>query len=134
MAKLDHYGIRDNLHSWIRNVLVTRTQQVVCEGQSSKSSKVASGVPQGTVLGPLFFLCCINDYIKSSYRLFADDCLIYRLINCIDDCVQLQKDLTSFHEWSKKWDMRFNPQKMLHHEHSRQPSYFYQMSTDEGLK
>ena len=50
MAKLDHYGTCGNLHSWIRNFLVDRTQQVVCEGQSSKSIKVASGVQQGMLL------------------------------------------------------------------------------------
>ena len=138
MTKLYHYGIRGNPHSWIRNFLVNRTQQVICEGQSSKSIKVASGVPQGTVLGPLLFLCFINDMpdcIKSSCRLFADDCLVYRLINCIEDLVQLQKDLTSLHEWSIKWDMRFNPKKcyIISTPGRYKPSYFYQMK-DEVLQ
>ena len=53
MTTLDYYEIRCNLHSWIRNFLVNRTQQVVCDEQSSKSIKVASDVPQGTVLGAI---------------------------------------------------------------------------------
>ena len=138
MAKLDHYGIRGNIHSWIRNFLVNRTQQVVSEGQYSKSIKVAPGVPQGTVLGPLLFLCFINDMpdcIKSICRLFADDCLVYRLINCIEVCVQLQKDLTSLHERSIKWGMQFNPHKCytMSTPGRYKPSYFYQMK-DEVLQ
>ena len=106
MTTLDHYGIRCNLHSLIRNFLVNRTQQVVCDGQSSKSIKVASGVPQSTVLSTIvsvFYQWHIRLHY-SSCCLFADDCLVHRLINCIDD-------LTSLNEWSIKWGMRLNPQK-----------------------
>ena len=57
--------------------------RVVVEGEHAKSVYVESGVPQGTVLGPLLFLCHINDLpdsVSSSVRLFADDCLLYRTI------------------------------------------------------
>ena len=133
MVKLDHYGIRGNLHLWIKNFLLNRTQQVVCEGHSSKSIEVASGVPQGTVLGPLLFLCFINDMpdcIKSSCRLFADDCLVYRIVKCIEDSIQLQKDLTALYEWSVKWGMRFNAQKcyIMITSGKYKPTYFYQMN------
>ena len=79
LSKLHTYGIRNSLLAWMRNFLTQRTQQVVCEGERSTPKKVLSGVPQGTVLGPLLFLLYINDLpsnLKSSVRLFADDCLV----------------------------------------------------------
>jgi hypothetical protein len=69
---------------------------VAVEGETSGKAHVKSGVPQGTVLGPLMFLPYINDIgddIKSKLRLFADDSLSYLGIDCTDDCNQLQKDL-----------------------------------------
>ncbi len=84
------------------------------EGSYSNFLHVDSGIPQGTVLGPLLFLCHINDLplsVDSKIRLFADDCLIYREINSIEDKVQLQKDLDSLQDWAENWGMRFNAQK-----------------------
>ena len=75
---------------------------------------VDSGVPQGTVLGPLLFLCHINDLpeaVKSKVRLFADDCLLYRNISTPQDHITLQEDLRHLEDWAKKWGMRFNAQK-----------------------
>ena len=94
--------------------------KVVVEGEQSKSVTVESGVPQGTVLVPLMFLCHINDLpdvVRSQVRLFADDCLLYRQIKSNEDHVLLQKDLTELEIWASQWGMRFNAKKMLCHEH-----------------
>ena len=76
--------------------LTDRTQQFIVNGEKSSVSTVTSGVPQGTVLAPLLFLCFINDITKdisSSIKLYADDALIYRCIDSDDDCKLLQRDL-----------------------------------------
>ena len=70
--------------------------RVVLDGEYSREEPVDSGVPQGTVLGPLLFLCRINDLptsVKSQVRLFADDCLLYRRIETFGDHTALQNDL-----------------------------------------
>ena len=75
LEKLRHYGVRDSLNQWIADFLADR-QQVILEGAHSSATSVTSGVPQGTVLGPLLFLVNINDMpekISSTTRLFADD-------------------------------------------------------------
>jgi len=83
IIKMKHYGIGSNVLSWITDFLSNRSQCVVVRGKSSKRSPVISGVPQGTVLGPLLFLIYINDMpneVKSKIALFADDAYLYRSI------------------------------------------------------
>ena len=114
MKKLHHYGIRGCTWTWIQNWLIRRTQRVVVDRDSSDTVPVISGVPQGTVLGPLLFLLYINDIassISSVPRLFADDCLLYRVIHSEDDQQILQDNLTRMVEWSTKWQMLFNADK-----------------------
>ena len=114
LGKLTHYGIQGNIHSWIRAFLTTRQQSVVVDGAQSEWASVKSGVPQGTVLGPLLFLLHINDlpnHVTSSVRLFADDCLVYRQINNTEDQAQLQRDLDNLVTWADTWGMRFNAKK-----------------------
>ena len=114
MAKLQNYGVRGNTHGWIESFLTNRTQRVVVDGQASDWANVQSGVPQGTVLGPILFLAFINDLpsaVQARTRLFADDCVIYRSIKSRDDCAALQQDLAQLELWEKKWCMSFNPDK-----------------------
>ena len=112
--KLEHYGIRGKTLKWIQHYLHDRTQTVVLNGKNSEKTPVVSGVPQGTVLGPLLFLVYINDLpsiVDSQIRLFADDALIYRKINLVNDTKQLQSDIEKLLEWESNWSMEFNPDK-----------------------
>ena len=114
LAKLHHYGVRGNTHRWIRSFLTGRSQRVVVHGAFSSPAPVVSGVPQGSVLGPILFLVFINDLpecVSSCTRLFADDCVLYREINSAADCDILQQDLAHLEEWEQKWGMDFHPDK-----------------------
>jgi len=86
LNKLKFYGIRGLLHHWISAWLTRREQRVAVDGESSNAIPVKSGVPQGTLLGPLMFLIYINDInenIRSLVQLFADDCVIYKPITTL---------------------------------------------------
>ena len=111
--KLNYYGIRDKNLNWITDFLENR-QQVLLNGITSSKLSVDSGVPQGTVLEPTFFLLFINDlpeHVNCNVRLFADDCLLYRNVNNQSDSELLQKGLTNLENGEKTWQMKFNPEK-----------------------
>ena len=111
LHKLKHYGINGNILHWIKSFLHGRTQQVVVEGSYSSPCPVTSGVPQGSVLGPILFLIYINDIsnnIHSQLRLFADDCLVYRTIQSSGDHLILQDDFNTLTSWAKANNMEFN--------------------------
>ena len=114
LSKLEFYGIKGATLRWISSFLHERTQRVVVDNQTSDKAPVTSGVLQGSVLGLICFLVYINDmpeYIKSSCRLFADDSIIYWVIQCLRDCATLQDDLDHLHQWELDWGMSFNPSK-----------------------
>ncbi|VDI02195.1 Hypothetical predicted protein [Mytilus galloprovincialis] len=114
LHKMNEYGIRGPLNKWLEMFLTQRKMKAVVDGEESEEASVDSGVPQGTVLGPLLFLCHINDLpdsVQSSVRLFADDCLLYRNINSQHDHTLLQRDLQNLEVWATNWGMRFNAKK-----------------------
>ena len=112
LYKLGYYGIRGSTHRWISSWLSERSQKLVLDGQASDPVPVLSGVPLGSVLGPVLFLIFINDLpdnTRSSVRLFhADDCVLYRNIKSPIDCQILQDDLNSLAQWETDWQMKFN--------------------------
>ena len=115
LHKLNYYGIRGGTFTWIKEILSERSQQVVLESQKSTQREVLSGVPQGTVLGPLLFLVFINDLpavVNTSIAgLFADDCLLYRHIRNDKDSADHQTNLSALKDWETKWQMRFYPER-----------------------
>ena len=126
LFKLHQHGITRNNLSWIKAFLLGRSQCVALEGEKSSEIPVTSGVPQGSVLGPILFLLYINDLpenINSQVRLFADDTAVYLTVTSKNDSQALQQDLQKLEKWEKTWEMHFNPSKcqVLHITRTRNP-------------
>ena len=115
LVKLRSYGICGDILKWIECFLFNRQQRVVVEGQYSDWAPICSGVPQGSVLGPILFLVYINDlpnYVSGCQaKIFADDTKLYKRIITVQDCEVLQKDIDNIFKWSEKWQLRFHPDK-----------------------
>ena len=137
VAKLKSYQISRQLVRWTESYLHNRVQQVSMNGVCSEWIKVTSGVPQGSVLGPVLFLAFINDMpgtVENSIRLFADDTKLYRAVTSADnDRKSLQRDIDTLDAWSQKWMLKFHPDKckimrigQRHREHT------YSMKTSDG--
>jgi hypothetical protein len=113
LFKLECYGITGLLLSWIRCFLSNRTQCVVLDHCFSSFSKVISGVPQGSVLGPILFLIYINDIDRvccgnTHLQLFADDAKLYSSINVGEASVLLQRSLDNLCTWASEWQLTIN--------------------------
>ena len=111
LLKLKAHGIGDSITDWIEQWLTDRRQRVVVDGEVSNWKSVLSGVPQGSVLGPILFLIYINDLddsITSNVLKFADDTKLFRKVNTDGDKQHLQNDLDRLVKWSEKWQMLFN--------------------------
>ena len=89
-----------------------RHLSVIVNGSSSEPTPVSSGLPQGSVLGPLLFIIYINDIpmiVKSKVRLFADDTALYLTISTSSQSEILKKDLDNLECWGHKWDINLTP-------------------------
>ena len=137
LSKLKAHGIRNKLLEWITNFLQNRTQAVVINNQSSNSLNVTSGIPQGSVLGPILFLMYINDIsenISSYIKIFADDTKIFRAITSRSDKDSLQIDLDRLVAWSNKWQLPFNITKCkIIHFGTNNPNFPYSMQNTQVL-
>ena len=114
LKKLQCYGIDGEILRWIEAFLKERHQVVKVNGVESTVDPVLSGIPQGSVLGPLLFLVYINDLpqvVKSDMYLFADDTKIFKRVEYEDDSIILQKDIDAMEKWSHDWLLKFHPGK-----------------------
>jgi len=128
IMKLKSYGFHSKTIMWIENFLSDRWMRVRVRESYSGWFEMISGVPQGSVLGPLLFLLYVNDlphWIQNSMKMFADDTKIWQRLENDNDSSLLQADLQSLQSWSDRWLLRFNPDKckVLHIGHKFTTSY-----------
>jgi hypothetical protein len=116
LHKLSNYGITGNLHRWIEQFLVGRSQCVHIGNGVSTWASVRSGVPQGSVLGPLLFLIYVDDinsYVDCNMVMFADDLKLWNKISCPADKRKLQNNIDAVKRWSDEWLLQFNVSKCV---------------------
>ncbi len=115
LEKLRAHGIRGKALNWIRNWLTGRKQRIVLNGKFSSWAEVISGVPQGSVLGPILFLIFINDLdstvLIDILRKFADDTKLGQAVGTNEERALLQQALDNLCQWSDTWGMEFNVKK-----------------------
>ncbi|MCP4491840.1 MAG: reverse transcriptase family protein, partial [Gammaproteobacteria bacterium] len=149
IKKLHRYAINPKIIKWIESFLSDRKQAVVVDGHVSFLALIISGVPQGTVLGPILFLIFINDIehciTKSIIRCFADDTRVSKSVSCEHDVSLLQNDLYSVIQWSERNNMVLHMDKFEYmcHRHNRRSTlvelpfvselYQYSVSHDKSL-
>jgi len=133
LLKLRAHGIDGAVCDWIGAWLRDRWQKVRLEGSCSSWRQVFSGVPRGSVLGPVLFLIFINDLeVGTTSRIlkFADGTKLFRAVVNLSDHSKLQNDLDTVCEWANRWQMKFNVSKCKVMHYGRQntgvePSYCY---------
>ena len=114
VSKVQAHGIDGNVLKWITDFLTGRTQKVTVNGATSNTANVTSGIPQGSVLGPVLFVMYINDMpseVHNPIRLFADDTKIYTVSDTAESTLSLQEDLENLQNWSNRWLLNFHPEK-----------------------
>lgn len=114
LHKLAELGIHGSLLRWCESYIRNRSQLVNIQGFKSRVHMVPSGVPQGSHLGPFFFLVYINNIkhvIQSKFKLYADDLKVYRAVEDHSDIMALQSDINAIYKWSTQNYMHLNLQK-----------------------
>ena len=114
LAKLSAHIFQAKVLEWIQAFLSEREQRVVVNGTSSQPAPVTSGIPQGSVVGPMLFMMYINDLpdvCTSNVKLFADDTKLFTRSDDEAATTAMQEDLNRLQKWSNDWLLRFHPQK-----------------------
>lgn len=137
LKKMEHYKFNPLIIEWVKDFLSNRMQRVVVNGTESSLKPVTSGIPQGSVLGPMLFLVFINDLpkcVESQCYIFADDTKVSRPVRNDKDREILQMDLASLLRWSEKWQLCFNAEKCsVIHIGKNNPCYTYKINDDVNL-
>jgi hypothetical protein len=144
-TKLQSYGIKGKILKWIMTFLGAKTeesdhtyrkQRVSYHSHKSDWKDVISGVPQGSVLGPVLFLIFINDLpdvVQGLVKIFADDTKLFNGVTCEEDSKQIQLDLDHLCDWSRKWSLYFNASKCkVLHIGRTNPKYTYWMTSSDS--
>ena len=133
LAKLKSYGIDNNIYNWIKDFLMNRSQRVRVENAYSERAEVLSGIPQGSILGPILFTIFINDIaevVESGCRIFADDTKVFNKCDMGDT---IQNDINRLQKWTDTWDLHFNVAKCkVLHIGSNNPNNTYVMVNNNG--
>ena len=128
-------GIRGKLLKWIENFLSDRKQRVIVGNQKSSWQNVTSGIPQGSVLGPILFIIFINDMpdqVESIMKLFADDAKVFKALESSDDIDILQEDVNKLLSWSHKWQLPLSiPKCKVIHYGKNNPRHVYTMGDSQ---
>ena len=135
LSKMNAYGFGPKFLQWTKSFLQDRTQQVRIGKELSNVSKVTSGIPQGSVLGPVLFTIFINDLpecVNGLCKIFADDTKVY---NTCDNHNILQNDLLSLQHWSNTWQLLFNNDKCKCIQYGKNnPKHSYHFDTQKGTQ
>ena len=114
LLKLESYGIGPVLLKWFRSFLSGRKQRVNVNGKTSECVDIASGVPQGSIIGPMCFFLFINDLpglMHNNMLLFADDAKLFGSASTPEEQGTIQDDLDRLHQWTEQWQLPLNAAK-----------------------
>ena len=136
LLKMEGYGITGNILKWVRDFLKGRNQRVRVGNDMSSKSNVTSGIPQGSVLGPVLFTIFINDLpdnINVHCKIFADDTKIY---DKVENHSNIQEDLYKMQSWTEKWNLYFNVLKckVMHIGKKNPQNHYYMKIENEKQK
>jgi len=137
LKKMECYGITGHVLNWTRSFLNCRRQKVAVNGEESSWSNVLSGVPQGSVLGPLLFVIYINDLpeqVHTMVRMFADDTKVFADASARGAVQEIQEDIIRLDNWAKEWQLTFNAKKCkVMYVGKKNPCHEYKME-QEGVQ
>lgn len=135
LSKMEAYGLGQQTVDWLKSFLTNRRQRVVVNSETSEWTATTSGIPQGSILGPLCFILFINDLpqcVRSNILLFADDAKLFGPVSNPAQCASLQSDLNSIMTWTQTWQLPLNLQKCsVLHLGYRNPRSRYHLGQNE---